>query len=320
MAIAIFSSGGDCAGMNPAIKYFVENALFRGLKPYFIYDGLEGLIDNRIKEANFSDVSGIIHLGGTIIGSSRSKRFYDYKYRKQAYENLKKLNIDKLIVLGGDGSFRAMNIFCNEFNLKFVGIPATIDNDIYGTQYCLGVDTALNMIRIAVDSIRDTANSFKRAFVVETMGKECGYLALVSAITSGAELCIIPEIAANLNKSKKRISKEIENGRRYVLCIVAEGTKATQKMKEWLEEEIALETRVTVLGHIQRGGNPSVYDRLMAREFIKEAFDAILSLKECKKAVVYNKSQFALMDIETIASNKYKIDAELLELYKRDYE
>ena len=320
MAIAIFSSGGDCAGMNPAIKYFVENALFRGLKPYFIYDGLEGLIDNRIKEANFSDVSGIIHLGGTIIGSSRSKRFYDYKYRKQAYENLKKLNIDKLIVLGGDGSFRAMNIFCNEFNLKFVGIPATIDNDIYGTQYCLGVDTALNMIRIAVDSIRDTANSFKRAFVVETMGRECGYLALVSAITSGAELCIIPEIAANLNKSKKRISKEIENGRRYVLCIVAEGTKATQKMKEWLEEEIALETRVTVLGHIQRGGNPSVYDRLMAREFIKEAFDAILSLKECKKAVVYNKSQFALMDIETIASNKYKIDAELLELYKRDYE
>lgn len=320
MAIAIFSSGGDCAGMNPAIKYFVENALFRGLKPYFIYDGLEGLIDNRIKEANFSDVSGIIHLGGTIIGSSRSKRFYDYKYRKQAYENLKKLNIDKLIVLGGDGSFRAMNIFCNEFNLKFVGIPATIDNDIYGTQYCLGVDTALNMIRIAVDSIRDTANSFKRAFVVETMGRECGYLALVSAITSGAELCIIPEIAANLNKSKKRISKEIENGRRYVLCIVAEGTKATQKMKEWLEEEIALETRVTVLGHIQRGGNPSVYDRLMAREFIKEAFDAILSLKECKKAVVYNKSQFALMDIETIASNKYKIDTELLELYKRDYE
>ncbi len=320
MAIAIFSSGGDCAGMNPAIKYFVENALFRGLKPYFIYDGLEGLIDNRIKEANFSDVSGIIHLGGTIIGSSRSKRFYDYKYRKQAYENLKKLNIDKLIVLGGDGSFRAMNIFCNEFNLKFVGIPATIDNDIYGTQYCLGVDTALNMIRIAVDSIRDTANSFKRAFVVETMGRECGYLALVSAITSGAELCIIPEIAANLNKSKKRISKEIENGRRYVLCIVAEGTKTTQKMKEWLEEEIALETRVTVLGHIQRGGNPSVYDRLMAREFIKEAFDAILSLKECKKAVVYNKSQFALMDIETIASNKYKIDAELLELYKRDYE
>ena len=320
MAIAIFSSGGDCAGMNPAIKYFVENALFRGLKPYFIYDGLEGLIDNRIKEANFSDVSGIIHLGGTIIGSSRSKRFYDYKYRKQAYENLKKLNIDKLIVLGGDGSFRAMNIFCNEFNLKFVGIPATIDNDIYGTQYCLGVDTALNMIRIAVDSIRDTANSFKRAFVVETMGRECGYLALVSAITSGAELCIIPEIAANLNKSKKRISKEIENGRRYVLCIVAEGTKATQKMKEWLEEEITLETRVTVLGHIQRGGNPSVYDRLMAREFIKEAFDAILSLKECKKAVVYNKSQFALMDIETIASNKYKIDAELLELYKRDYE
>ncbi len=320
MAIAIFSSGGDCAGMNPAIKYFVENALFRGLKPYFIYDGLEGLIDNRIKEANFSDVSGIIHLGGTIIGSSRSKRFYDYKYRKQAYENLKRLHIDKLIVLGGDGSFRAMNIFCNEFNLKFIGIPATIDNDIYGTQYCLGVDTALNMIRIAVDSIRDTANSFKRAFVVETMGRECGYLALVSAITSGAELCIIPEIAANLNKSKKRISKEIENGRRYVLCIVAEGTKATQKMKEWLEEEIALETRVTVLGHIQRGGNPSVYDRLMAREFIKEAFDAILSLKECKKAVVYNKSQFALMDIETIASNKYKIDAELLELYKRDYE
>jgi len=186
MKIAIMSSGGDCAGMNPAIKYFVENAIFRGLEPYFIYDGLEGLIDNKIKKATFEDVSGIIHLGGTIIRSSRSKRFFEKKYRQKAYENLKRKRINKIIVLGGDGSFRAMNVFYSEFKVKFVGIPSTIDNDIFSTEYCLGVDTALNQIRSAIDSIRDTASSLKRAFVIETMGRECGYLALVSAITSGA--------------------------------------------------------------------------------------------------------------------------------------
>ncbi len=319
MSIAIISSGGDCAGMNPAIKYFVEHTIFKGLTPYFIYDGLEGLIDNKIQQAVFDDVSSIIHLGGTIIGSSRSERFFETRFRRQAYNNLAALGIDKIIVLGGDGSFRAMDIFCSEFDLKFVGIPATIDNDIFGTDYCLGVDTALNMIRGAIDSIRDTAASFKRAFVVETMGRECGYLALVSAITSGAELCVIPERSYDLNSKKIQLLKELENGRRYVICIVSEGVNVTQKLVKWLENEIKMETRVTVLGHIQRGGNPSIFDRLMASQFVKKAIDKILSSSQCNVVIVYKNARFSFMDLNDIASQKYQISQELLALYTRDY-
>jgi len=317
MNIAIMSSGGDSAGMNPAIKYFVENSIFRGFKPYFIYDGLEGLIDGNIKEASFKDVSGIIHLGGTIIRSSRSKRFYDKKYRKIAFNNLKKHNISKLIVLGGDGSFRAMDIFAKEFNINIIGIPSTIDNDIYGTDYCLGVDTALNQIRSAIDSIRDTASSFTRAFIVEVMGRECGYLALVSAITSGAEICIIPEIDSNLDSQKRKIEIELKNERKYLIAVVAEGTKKTENIKNWCENELKMETRVTILGHIQRGGNPTVYDRLMASEFIKQALDKID--KNLSGVVVFKDSRFDFRSINEITSNKYQISDNLMQLYKENY-
>ena len=171
MALAIMCSGGDAPGMNPAIKKFVDYAYKRGETPYFIYHGLEGLIDDEIAEASHKDVAGILHRGGAIIRSSRSKRFFEYDYRKQAYENLKKRGITGLVVLGGDGSFRAMQRLSEEFPLNFVGVPTTIDNDIYGTDYCLGVDTALNVIRDALDKIRDTASTFNRAFVVEVMGQ-----------------------------------------------------------------------------------------------------------------------------------------------------
>ncbi|MEJ2500354.1 MAG: 6-phosphofructokinase, partial [Campylobacterales bacterium] len=191
MALAIMCSGGDAPGMNPAIKKFVDYAYNRGEMPYFIYNGLEGMIDGEIAPASHADVAGILHRGGSVIRSSRSKRFYDYAYRKQAFENLKEHDITGLVVLGGDGSFRAMQLLSDEFPLHFVGIPTTIDNDIYGTDYCLGVDTALNVIRDALDKIRDTASAFSRAFVVEVMGRECGYLAVVSAMASGAEVCVI---------------------------------------------------------------------------------------------------------------------------------
>jgi len=319
MSIAIMTSGGDCAGMNPAIKYFVEHILQKNLKPYLIYDGLEGLIDNKIKQVTLSDVSEIIHLGGTVIGSSRSKRFFEYNYRKQAYKNLQKLNIDKIIVLGGDGSFRAMDVFYKDFGIKFVGIPATIDNDIYGTEYCLGVDTALNMIRSSIDSIRDTASSFKRAFVVETMGRESGYLALISAITSGAEICVIPEMPYDLETKKAEITKDVNSGKRYVLAVVAEGTEKTQEIYNFLKDDMKLDTRVTVLGHIQRGGNPTVFDRLMASNFIKHSIDRIFQ-KDCTgEVIIYKKSSFDFITIDYIASHTYKISNELIGLYKLDY-
>lgn len=307
MAFAILSSGGDAAGMNPAIKKFVDYCAKLHIETYLIYEGLEGLIDNKIKKASHQDVAGILHMGGTIIRSSRSKRFFDLKYRKQAYENLKAYNITGLIVLGGDGSFRAMDVFSSEFDINFVGIPSTIDNDIYGTEYCLGVDTALNVIRDALDKIRDTASSFNRAFVVEVMGRNCGYLATISAITSGAEVCVIPETTFTHEDLEKRLRKEIGEGRRYVLAIVAEGTRQTNEVYEWIQEKLELETRVSILGHIQRGGNPTVYDRMMAFDFTINAVDYLREQSHSNKVVVYNQGQLSFKDIKEITNGKYKL-------------
>jgi len=313
MALAIMCSGGDAPGMNPAIKKFVDYAYKKGKETYLIYDGLEGLIDNNIARGTYKDVSGIVHIGGTIIHSSRSKRFFEYKYREQAYKNLKSHGISGIIVLGGDGSFRAMEKFSSEFAINFVGIPTTIDNDIYGTEYCLGVDTALNVIRDALDKIRDTASSFNRAFIVEVMGRDCGFLATVSAITSGAEICVIPEIEFNKEIIEGKLANEIKNGRRYVLAIVAEGTNKTSEIHKLIEDKLGLETRVSILGHIQRGGNPSVYDRLMAFDFTIAAVNHLLENSNSNKVVVYNKGEFSFMDIEEVVSNKYKLPKRYLE-------
>jgi len=315
MNIAIMASGGVCSGMTPAIKRFVEYSIEKGLTPYFIYDGLEGLIDAKIKKASYKDVSGIIYRGGTIIRSSRSKRFYEKRYRQIASENLKKHKIDKIVVLGGDGSFKGMEILSKEFDINFIGIPSTIDNDIYGTDYCLGVDTALNVIRSAVDDIRDTASSFNRAFVIETMGRECGYLALITALTSGAEMCLIPEARYDLDSLEKKFKSQVKEGRKYFIAIVAEGLKISQNIKDWFEKKIGFESRLTVLGHIQRGGNPTVQDRLMAFEFATYAVNAAME-KEENMIVVYKDAKFKLLESQIVISNRYQIDKKLIDLAK----
>lgn len=312
MALAIMCSGGDAPGMNPAIKKFVDYAYKRGQKHFFIYDGLEGMIDGKIVEASHKDVAGILHRGGSIIRSTRSKRFFEYAYRAQAFENLKKHNIDGLIVLGGDGSFRALQKLSEDFPVHFVGIPTTIDNDIYGTDYCLGVDTALNVIRDALDKIRDTASTFSRAFVVEVMGRDCGYLAVVSALASGAEICVIPEVDFNISVEGKILKQEVREGRGYILAIVAEGTKRIDEIVQWLEDEIGFETRVSILGHIQRGGNPTVTDRLMAFEFVIRAVDHLLHTTHSNKVVAYRGGEYHLMEIEEVVSNRYAIDPDLI--------
>lgn len=316
MAIAIMTSGGDCAGMNPAIKTFVDYAFDNGLQPYFIYDGLEGLIDDNVEAATHDKVAGIIHEGGTILRSSRSKRFFELEYRQKAYDNLQKRGIDKIVVLGGDGSFRAFNQFYKDFGINFVGVPSTIDNDIFGTDYCLGVDTALNIIREAIDAIRDTSSSFKRGCVIETMGRDCGYLALVSAITSGAEVCIIPEVEYDLKSLGDRLKKELKEGRRYIVAVVAEGTHSTKELVDWLEHDVGIETRATILGHIQRGGNPTVHDRLMATEFVTHSIDKLLK-ERSNHVIVYKDSKFEFKTIEYINSAKYEIDEELLSISKK---
>jgi len=309
--IAILCSGGDVSGMNPALKHFVEYALLKGLTPYFVYDGYEGLIDGKIKQVSYQDVAGIITKGGTIIGSARSQRFREASYRKIAKENLDKHKIDKLVVLGGDGSFAGMHTFYNEHKLPFCGIPSTIDNDINKTNYCLGVDTALNIIKDAIDSIRDTASSFKRAFVIETMGRHCGYLALASYLTSGAEMCLIPELPYNLKEYENNFKTQVQNGRRYFIAIVAEGIEQDSKeIAQWFEEKIGIESRVSVLGHIQRGGNPSVYDRLMAYKFITYAIDGLLSGKK-ESVICYNTDGFSYESIEDV-TQPYTLDPQLL--------
>nr|WP_321266295.1 6-phosphofructokinase [uncultured Sulfurimonas sp.] len=310
--IAIICSGGDVSGMNPAIKHFVEYALEKNLKPYFVYDGYEGLIDNNIKEASYCDVAGIITRGGTNIGSARSKRFTEKKYRNIAKQNLEAKDIEMLIVLGGDGSFRGLDVFYKETGIKFCGIPATIDNDINGTDYSLGVDTALNIIKTSIDAIRDTASSFKRAFVIETMGRNCGYLALVSHLTSGSELCLIPELEYDLASYEKEFKKQIKNGRRYFIAIVSEGIKQdSSKISEWFENTIGIESRVSILGHIQRGGNPTIYDRLMAYKFITKAVDGLLQGID-ESIICYTKSGFEYKSIEEVTSKTKELDAELL--------
>lgn len=312
--IAILCSGGDVSGMNAALKRFVEYSIAKGLTPFFVDSGFEGLIDNKIVQAGYRDVAGIISRGGTKIHSSRSERFMQKEYREQAVENLKSHDIDALIVLGGDGSFKGVQVLSDESKgLSFAGIPATIDNDIAGTEYSLGVDTALNVIKYAIDSIRDTASSFSRAFVIEAMGRECGYLSLVSALTSGAEMCLIPEIPYDLDNYKKRFEKEIKEGRGYFIAVVSEALKKSDQIVEWFEKELGVESRLMVLGHIQRGGNPTVRDRLMAFHFVTHAIDGLLEGNQ-SSVVCYNNGGFDHKMIEEVAFKKYKIKEELLKL------
>ena len=316
--IAILCSGGDVSGMNPGLKRFVEYAFIRNLEPYFVHRGYEGLIDDQIVPATYADVAGIITRGGTKIGSARSKRFMQEEFRRKAAENLRSRGIGMLIVMGGDGSFRGMEKFYTETGIAFCGIPSTIDNDINGTDYCLGVDTALGVIRDAIDQIRDTASSFQRAFVIETMGRNCGYLALVTAMTSGAELCLIPEIPIDYTEYNECFKSQIRHGRDYFIAVVSEALQKTEEVSEWFEKELGFESRVTVLGHIQRGGNPSVYDRLMAYRFVTYAIDALLEGKN-HSIICYAKSHFEFKSIDEVALHPYRLDEELLTLGREQF-
>lgn len=310
--IAIMTSGGDAAGMNPAIKFSVEYAKKKGLKPYLIRNGLRGMIDDDIKVAEKCDVSGILHRGGTVLRSSRSTRFFEDKYRLQAYENLQKHGISKLIVIGGDGSFTALNRFYNEYKVPFAGIPATIDNDIPGTDYCLGVDTALNVIRESIDSIRDTALSFSRAFVIETMGRNCGYLAMTSALSSGAEICIAPELDYDLDSIGERLKKEIAEGREYIMAVVAEGSNMTDYLTRWIKVNLKMDARLTVLGHVQRGGSPTVRDRVMAYNFAVQAVESLLA-GHTNRIMTFKDGTYGTEPIDVIL-NKCQIDPNIIEL------
>lgn len=276
--IAVLTSGGDAPGMNACIRAIVKASLHFELECIGIYDGFQGLIDRKSCSLNYADVNNVIQRGGTILGTARSQEFRTEEGRKKAINYLKELDVDGLIVIGGDGSFTGAKILGDEYDLPIIGIPGTIDNDIYGTDHTIGYDTALNTVVDAVDKIRDTASSHHRVFFVEVMGRDSGFIALNAAIASGAESVLIPEELTDIPKLAESIKTQ-NKGKRGSIIIIAEGDDAgdavtiMNKVKPYLPD---YDLRCTILGHIQRGGNPSAYDRIIATRMGAKAVELLL--------------------------------------------
>jgi len=276
--IGVLTSGGDSPGMNAAIRAVVRAGIQNGLEVMGIRRGYMGMIEGDIVPLNSQSVSGIIQRGGTIIFTARCKEFFEYDGRKRAYDQLMKSGIQAVIAIGGDGTFTGATIMSKEFDMPFIGIPGTIDNDLFGTDYTIGYDTALNTVVEAVDKIRDTASSHGRIFFVEVMGREAGFLAIRSGIACGAEAIMIPEEKGQFDKLRDLMAKRVEK-RKSSIIIVAEGEEeggATSLAKRIQQEFPELSIRTTILGHIQRGGNPSAFDRVTASRMGAASVDALL--------------------------------------------
>jgi len=277
--IGLLTSGGDAPGMNAAIRSVTRAAIFNGIRVKAIYRGYKGLITGEIIEFQTQNVSNIIQQGGTILKTARCMEFMTVEGRKTAYETMKKEEIDALVVIGGDGTFTGARIFAQEFNVPIVGLPGTIDNDLYGTDSTIGYDTALNTIIEAVDKIRDTASSHERLFFIEVMGRDAGFLALNSAVASGAEAAIIPERETKVDQLEELIKNGFRKSKNSSIVIVAESdiTGGAQGLAERMRvEHPEYDVRVTILGHIQRGGSPSAYDRILASRMGVAAIDALM--------------------------------------------
>ena len=281
--IAVLTSGGDAPGMNAAIRAVVRSCAYHNLECVGVYRGLQGLIEGDFKELGPRSVKNIVNRGGTLLKSARSKEFRTKAGRQVAYDNLIEAKIDALVVIGGDGTFTGASVFNEEYNFPIVGVPGTIDNDINGTDYTIGYDTALNTVVEAIDKIRDTANSHNRLFLVEVMGRDAGDIALNAGIGAGAEEILIPEqdmgqdrLVASLKRSKK-------SGKSSSIVVVAEGDQIGKNifgLAEYIQQNMdEYEVKVTVLGHIQRGGSPSCYDRVLASRLGVGAVDALLEGK-----------------------------------------
>ena len=277
--IGLLTSGGDAPGMNAAIRAVTRSAIFNGFKVKGIYRGYKGLVDNEIIDLKTENVSNIIHHGGTILKTARCKEFKTVEGRKQAYKNIKKQGIDALIVIGGDGSLSGARQFASEFDFPIVGVPGTIDNDLYGTDHTIGYDTALNTIMWCVDRIRDTASSHERLFFIEVMGREAGFLALNGAIACGAEAAIIPEISTEVDQLAELIESGFRKSKGSSIVLVAESpvTGGAMGLAERVRKEYPqYDVRVTILGHLQRGGSPTAMDRILASRMGAAAIDALL--------------------------------------------
>ena len=278
-SIGILTSGGDAPGMNAAIRAVTRAAICNGLKVFGIYRGYKGLVTDEIVEFKSQNVSNIIQMGGTILKTARCQEFKTAEGRMKAYENMKKHGIDALVVIGGDGSLTGARIMAQEFDIPCIGLPGTIDNDLYGTDTTIGYDTALNTILDAVDKIRDTATSHERLFFVEVMGRDAGFLALNGAIAAGAEAAIIPEFSTEVDQLEQFINHGFKKSKSSSIVLVAESelTGGAMHYAERVKNEYPqYDVRVTILGHLQRGGRPTAHDRIIASRMGVASIQALL--------------------------------------------
>ena len=313
--IGVFTSGGDSPGMNAAIRSVVRTCAYMKIECIGIYRGYEGMIEGDFKPMDARSVNNIINKGGTILKSARSLEFRTPEGRAKAYANLKKEGIDAFVVIGGDGSFTGAMIFNQEYNFPVIGIPGTIDNDIYGTTYTVGFDTALNTVVEVIDKIRDTASSHNRLFFVEVMGRDVGHIALNSGLGAGAEEILIPEENLGLDRLLESLKRSKQSGKSSSIVVVAEGDKTGKnvfELKEYVEEHIPIyDVRVSVLGHMQRGGSPSCFDRVLASRMGVKAVEALLEGKSSLMVGIQD-NKLTLTPLIKAIKGHTKIDKELI--------
>ena len=313
--IGVFTSGGDSPGMNAAVRSVVRACAFHSIECVGIYRGYEGMIDGDFISMDARSVKGIINKGGTILKSARSKEFRTKEGRAKAHEQLKKANVDALVVIGGDGSFTGAMIFNQEYNFPVMGIPGTIDNDIYGTTHTLGYDTALNTVVEVIDKIRDTASSHNRLFFVEVMGRDVGHIALNVGIGAGAEEILIPEEDLGLDRLVESLRRSKQSGKSSSIVVVAEGDKIGKsvfELKDYVDENMSeYEVRVSVLGHLQRGGAPSCFDRVLASRMGVKAVESLITGKSNYMVGLKN-DIIDLTPFDQAVKGKSKINMELL--------
>ncbi len=311
--IAVMTSGGDSPGMNAAIRAVVRYGIKRGLEVYGIKRGYAGLLDGDIEQLTFASVGGIMEKGGTILRSSRCPEFVRKETRAEAAKILKEHKIDGLIVIGGDGSMHGAMFLEAEQKIPVVCLPGTIDNDIAYTDMSIGVDTCLNTVVDAIQKLKDTASSHERAFIIEVMGRTSGYIATVAGLVTGAEAVIIPEYPVNYENLANKILEERKRGKINCIIVVAEGAASAYTVGRHLEHRIGYETRITILGHIQRGGSPTAFDRLLASRMGVAAVDALLN-GETSVMTALQGGKIVTMKLEEVLKEKKKLDLSLVEL------
>lgn len=314
--IAVFTSGGDAPGMNACVRAVVRSGIYHGLEVYGVYSGYDGMIHGEIEKLEAKSVANIIQRGGTILKSARSKEFMTVEGRAKAFENLQKHGIEGVVACGGDGTFTGADVFSREHNIPFIGVPGTIDNDLFGTDATIGYDTAINTVVEAVDKIRDTAEAHRRMFFVEVMGRDAGFIALRSGIAAGAEAVLVPETSTYVDHLIEHLQAGVRENKTSSIVIVAEGDdgggayEVAQKVKEKFDH---YEIKVTILGHIQRGGTPTAYDRVLASRLGAGAVDALLSGRS-SEMVGSVAGKLKLTPFEQAIKHHKSLNQELLEL------